>query len=309
MRIVDLGLNAPKRRITVMSYGASRGGKTRFAGSFPRPLFLSDNSEGGWETLRHMNRDDWYESDVPPKVWAMQKAEDMIKAVVDIDQICKGPSHTVNGKVYKPGDIQTVVIDSLTFYADSYLTSLERSVKDKRQVYQALNGHLREVMVRVHELPVNVIWICLEKAPDEDNPGTGGILVAGQTRDKAPARCDYWLYHRSFQRGQELAFEVRTKKYGVWPAGGRDEGALPDPLPETNYRSMAEALGLISGAGHYTAEEMAEKASAASASAQQNQPQAPAPVQSNPAPANGGPVQRSPQIVNRGPATGRPVNR
>lgn len=258
MREIDLDINAPKRRVTVMSYGGSRAGKTRFAATFPRPLFLSDNSEGGWETIRNMNPEARYEPDVVPRVWAMEKPEDMVKSIMAIEQICRGP-HAINGKQYKPGDIQTVVIDSLTFYGDSFLTHLERTQKDKRQVYQALNGHLREVMVRVHELPVNVIWICLEKAPDEENPQMGGILIPGQTKDKAPARCDYWFYHRSFQRGAELTFEVRTKKFGVWPAGGRDEGALPDPLPETNYRAMAEALGLINSTGAYSPAELAQK--------------------------------------------------
>lgn len=297
MREIDLDISAPKRRVTVMSYGASRAGKTRFAATFPRPLFLSDNSEGGWETIRNMNPDDRYEPDVVPRVWAMEKPEDMVKAVMNIDAMCRGPLK-LNGKTYKPGDVRTVVIDSLTFYGDSFLTHLTRTNKDMRLVYQTLNAHLREVMVRVHELPVNVVWICLEKAPDEENPTMGGILIPGQTKDKAPARCDYWFYHRSVQKGPNLEWEVRTKKFGVWPAGGRDEGALPDPLPSASYRVMAEALGLItSEAGAYSAAELAEQRAAdeeaEEAAVQTTPPPAtatgatrPAPVQVSAAPAH-----------------------
>jgi hypothetical protein len=299
MRVVNLDTNAPKRRITVLSYGASRAGKTRFAGSFPRPLFLSDNSEGGWETLRNMDQNAWYEPDVAPKVWALEKAEDMAQAVASIDKICRGETLTIGGVKYAPGDIQTVVVDSLTFYADSYLTALERAGgKDMRQIYQRLGQHLREVMVRVHELPVNVIWICLEKAPDEDNPSTGGVLVAGQTRDKAPARCDYWMYHRTFTKNPTIGpeYEVRTKKFGPWPAGGRDEGALPDPLPECNYRAVAEALGIIgSSAGKYSNEEMAARKAAEAEDDQQQQQQQNNRVVSTPAnngPAVVGPTRR-----------------
>lgn len=289
---------------------------TRFAGTWPRPLFLSDNSEGGWETLRNMDREAWYEPDVSPKVWAMEKAEDMGQAIATIDKICRGESQTVAGTTYKAGDIQTIVIDSLTFYADSYLTALERSgAKDMRQIYQRLGQHLREVMVRVHELPVNVVWICLEKAPDEDNPSTGGVLVAGQTRDKAPARCDYWLYHRSFTRNPQFGpeYEVRTKKFGPWPAGGRDEGALPDPLSrqaedgtlttDCTYRAVAEALGIIgSSAGKYTAEEMAAKEQEENGTNEAATPAPPAPPTqqrvpnrgASTPPANGGPAAAGP---------------
>lgn len=280
MREIDLTINAPKRRVTVMSYGASRAGKTRFAATFPRPLFLSDNSEGGWETIRNMNPEDWYEPDVTPRVWAMEKPEDIVKSIANVEGICRGPL-TVNGRHYKPGDIQTVVVDSLTFYSDTFLAHLTRTMKDMRQVYQSLGSHLREVMIRMHELPVNVVWICLEKGPPEDNPTQGaGPLIPGQTKDKAPPRCDYLFYHRSLQRGQDVAFEVHTKRFGVWPAGGRDEGALQDPLPDASYRAMAEGLGLITGTGAYSPAELAEKQAADAAADEAeiaNTPPTPAP--------------------------------
>jgi hypothetical protein len=68
------------------------------------------------------------------------------------------------------------------------------------------------------------------------------------------------FYHRSFQPpGQPLQWEIRTRKYQAYAAGGRDEGRLPDPLgyltvgsddkdifvPDCTYRTLAENLGIL----------------------------------------------------------------
>ena len=236
MERIDLSQPNPKRRITALSYGASRSGKTRFAGTWPRPLFLSDASEGGWETLRTMADEDLYEPGKRPDVWALHSARDMLQALdqLEID--------------VRAGKYRTIVVDSLTFYADSYFAALEQAQvagdkkRDPRQLYGDLASHLRYLMIRVHNLPCNVLWLCLDKPPTETTPG--GPLLAGQSADKAPARCDYYLYHRSTTVGQGLVFEVRTKRFGGYPAGGRDGGALPDPM-EPTFRSLEEALGLM----------------------------------------------------------------
>lgn len=251
MRVIDLS-QGNTRRITVLSYGSMRSGKTRFAATFPRPLFLADATESGWTTITNMEKSALFEPDRMPEVWAIDKATDMMQAIKDAED------------AIEKGKFQTIVVDSLTFYSDLYFNTLDALAQgrgDPRSLYQKLAQHLRDLRIKVHSLPVNVVWLCLCKEPGDDNP-IGGPMLSGQNAQKFAAGCDYVLYHRSHQRSPAapLTWEVRTRKYGNYQAGGRDEGRLPDPLgylttgddgsdlfvAECTYRTLAESLGLLS---------------------------------------------------------------
>jgi hypothetical protein len=251
MKVIDVSRPGKIQRITALSYGQSRAGKTRFAGSWPRPLFLSDATESGWTTLSNMDRNALFEEPRSPIVWAIEKAADMMQAVHDAEALVKR------------GEVHTVVIDSLTFYADLFFNTLDAAGgnrADGRQLYQKLGQHLKNLREQVHLLGSNVVWLALEKPPGEDTP-IGGPMLSGQNAAKFAAGCDYVFYHRSFQAqpNQPLQFEIRTRKFGQYQAGGRDEGRLPDPLgymqaveggndifiPDCTYRTLAEALGIL----------------------------------------------------------------
>jgi hypothetical protein len=241
MRVINIKNKTPDgatpipKRLTVLSYGESRAGKTRYAASFPRPLFLADATEGGWTTIESMDENVFWEPDVPPMVWAIETAQDMSKMIMDARPLIAA------------GKVQTIVLDSITFYGDLYLNhllSLTAAKGDQRQVYSLFANHLRDLRERLHGLGVNVVWLALAKAPDADTP-TGGPMITGQSGQKLPAACDYVFYHRSAPiPGQpgKIGWEVRTKRYGGYQAGGRDEGRLPDPLPDTTYRSLISCL-------------------------------------------------------------------
>lgn len=250
MRVIDVSKPGKLQRITALSYGASRSGKTRFAGSWPRPLFLADATESGWTTLSNMDRNVLFETNRSPIVWAIEKMPDMAKAVRDAEPLIKR------------GDVQTIVIDSLTFYSDlafNYFESIGGE-RDPRRLYQKLASHLKTLREEIHLLGCNVLWLCLAKDPGEEQP-VGGPMLSGQNAPKFAAGCDYLLYHRHFQNGGAgpLQWEIRTRKYTNYAAGGRDEGRLPDPLgyvttdlegkdqfiPDCTYRTLAEALGII----------------------------------------------------------------
>lgn len=175
----------------------------------------------------------WHESDVRPKVYAIEK-------VVDMAQV-------INTKVIPAiadGSIKTLVIDSLTFYADLFFAALlqmQGDKQDSRKAYGDLNNHLRDLRVKIHSLNINVLWLALAKNPDTENP-IGQPMIPGQQASKFPAGCDFIFYHRSFQDGKDLKFEIRTKRYGAFLAGGRDSGVLPDPIPDPTYRKLIELL-------------------------------------------------------------------
>lgn len=240
-----------RRRVTLCNYGASRSGKTQFAATFPRPLFLSDKSESGWETIRYMPEETFYEpnhktpSGMPCEVWPIAKAEEM--------GICLPKIQAVLSK--EPDRWGTLVIDSFTFYADSYFSALELNYRqamgskyDPRKTYGDLASHLRYIMIRIHEITetygVNVIWLALEKPPGEGGD-PGGILLAGQTALKTPARCDGLLYQRSYRSGNETVYEVHSQPFGVMPAGGRGFQNIPCPLTNVTYRDLEKFLGLV----------------------------------------------------------------
>jgi hypothetical protein len=195
MPVVPVDLTPGKRkRVTLCNYGPSRSGKTELAATFPRPLFLSDKMESGWETIRYMDKAKFYEpehktpSGGPCEVWPIAKAEEMLESIPAVQQILQK----------EPNRWATIVIDSFTFYADSYFASLELLNRkaagakyDPRRTFQDLGSHLRWVMIRVHEitepLGINVVWLALEKPPGESGD-PGGILLSGQSALKTPGR-------------------------------------------------------------------------------------------------------------------------
>lgn len=236
-QVIDVSGAASQPRSRFLSYGPSRTGKTAFAATFPRPLFLSDQSEGGWETIRHLDRARFYEPDKVPEVWAIPDAQSMFESLAEIRAMLAAD----------PTRYGTVVIDSLSFYADSYFAQLQASVgktTDSWKLYQNLADHIRVLMIQFHTLPVHVVWICLE-SPAGEGEQTGGISLPGQSARKAPARCDFWFYHRTFTErvGAAPIYEVRTRRFGQFPCGGRDGGILPDPITNPSYRDIEEGLG------------------------------------------------------------------
>lgn len=248
MRVIDVTKPEKLKRITALSYGHSRSGKTRFAGSWPRPLFLSDATESGWTTLVNMDKSILFEPDYPPIVWAIENALEMFESIGKAEALIK------------QGKVQTIVVDSLTFYSDLALNHLGRThnTRDPRRLYGLLAEWLKSLREQMHLLGCNVVWLCLAKDPGEDQP-IGGPMLSGQNAPKFSAGVDYLFYHRSFTQSNEpLRWELRTRKYMNYAAGGRDEGKLPDPLgyitindegqdvfvTDCTYRTLSESLGI-----------------------------------------------------------------
>jgi hypothetical protein len=240
MKRIDVSKPRGPKHLTAIVVGESRSGKTRFAGTWPRPIFLCDASEHGWTTLEYMNDADLYESGHRPDVVAIESPRDMATMLAEVrDRIAK-----------EPHSIGTVVIDSLTFYADAYFANLEveqPDVKDKRKLYGELHSHLRYVMIQFHKLAVNVLWLALPK--EGDGAALGGALIAGQTATKAPARCDLWLFlHKEEQRrgdDVDISYDLYTESFRGYKAGHRFGDRLPRKL-SPDYTSIESALGMRS---------------------------------------------------------------
>lgn len=229
MREIDLDKPSTIRR-TVLAYGSTRSGKTHWAATAPRPLFISDATESGWTTIQNMDRALWWEPQIKPQVMAIENVSDMTNA------FAKAQLLVASGKV------RSIVIDSLTFWADLYLAYLYNLITshDTRKIYGELGIHLRDLRVKWHGLPANVIWLCLPKEPDEENK-VGGPLIPGQQAAKFTAGVDNILYMRQDSPGE---FLVHTKKHAKYIAGGREGNHIvADPLPKATFRNYLDAIG------------------------------------------------------------------
>ena len=231
---------------TFLVYGDTRTGKTTWAGTFPRPLFLSDVTEKGFESLRD---DNWnneatprFEENVPPIVWGIETEADFVQCLEKAKPLITS------------GRVKSIWLDSISFYSDMVLNSiLMRQTKgpDMRKAYGDLGIHLRNVRIQAHALGVNFGWLALARHPEEDDP-VGRPLIPGQQADKFSAGCDFIFHFRldQPQPSQPANFNMYTKRFVVsngrhYVAGNRLGGRanlLPSPMRGT-YSSMMEALG------------------------------------------------------------------
>jgi hypothetical protein len=226
MEILDL--NEESHDQTFMLYGPSGAGKTELAATFPRPLFLSDGVERGWETIRHMPKEKFYDPNYTPQVIRIKALKDMREAVAQAKTD------------YAAKKFDTLVIDSLTFYGDLFLDA-NKEVTDKRSVYGALLTHIRSLMIEVHRIGCGVVWLALDKI--EDN-GIGGIAIAGQSAIKMPAACMY-VFHQGVTYGKgdtAPVYTTYTRAHGPFLCKTRDR-SVPPTIEDATYKKIAELSG------------------------------------------------------------------
>lgn len=230
---------------TFMIYGDTRTGKTTWAGTMPRPLFLSDISEKGYTSLDEENWNDAttprFEADIAPIVWGIEKQSDMAEAIDKATPLIKA------------GRICSIVIDSASFYADLYLNIIlmAQKTRDNRKAYDELGVHLRNVRIQLHGLGVNVAWLALSQSPDFDDEGKlrykGKPMIPGKQADKFMAGVDFILRATTERMNPNVppTFPFRTKEYASYIAGNRLGGrvnALPDPFTGT-YAKLMQTIG------------------------------------------------------------------
>lgn len=243
---------------TFLTYGDTRSGKTRFSATFPRPLFLADATERGWETIANMSDDAFFEPGVKPIVWGIKEMNDMSQALGSIG------STQVAGRIdplIASGRVKTIVISSITFYADLFLngTIANMTKYDPRAAYGALGNHLRDLRVKAHSKGVNVVWEALAKHPEPaqfDKEGqltqaatAGGPMIPGQQGDKFAAGVQaLWYFRKTYNNGEKNppTFEIRTQPYGKYVAGNRlgdRADSLPNPM-SGNYSDYLRLIGV-----------------------------------------------------------------
>lgn len=265
--------------LTVLSYGHTRSGKTRFAATWPNAVFISDATERGWDTIIHMPAEDFYHPGKRPIVLPVHNQQEMIEAIAIAEQWVKA------------GLIDTIVIDSITFYAESWLSHAMAKAKaagaklEGWDLYGPLLNHLTDLRKQVHGLLCNVVWLALAKDPDKKE--TGGPMLPGSSRLRFPPACNYVFYHRkyAYERdveggGKEIqqVYEAHNTTWEGYIAGGRDNGKLGDSLYYPRYREIAEKLGLRAFDPKTVPRELIDAAFAPAAAAATAKPATPTPA-------------------------------
>jgi len=232
----ELTLDAPSKlpRLSILNYGDTRSGKTTFSGSFPRTLVIADTTENGWKSALTMDHETYFEPDREPIVWGIDKMNDLVEMYGRMDPLIAS------------GKVCTVVFDAFTFYCDFFLAGIIRSQQkfDQRAAYGDLGRHLREVRVQLQQRGATVIYNCLAKHPNDDDP-KGRPLIPGGQQDKFSAGVDMLFYSRVDSINKQEVREIRTRQYMKYIAGHREginADRLPDPFSGT-YSDLVTCLG------------------------------------------------------------------
>lgn len=176
-------------RLKVLVHAPSGVGKTRFADTFPSPIFF--DFEQGTSSLGSQS------------------------PVIELEQFRQGGKF-VPGLVFEYLDwlatpdakaIETVVIDSLTELQEQFLGVVMPTKSDPRQAYGEWNTFVRTLMTKLRALPKHFVIICRTKMGDNFE-GTENMLlpqISPAAWTNVPALVDYGFY-------------MTKKKEGIGPA-------------------------------------------------------------------------------------------
>jgi hypothetical protein len=224
MRKFTVQPGAPPSVFHAVVGGGAGSGKTSFAATAPRPLFLADNVEKGYQIIETMNPDLFWNPKQPPEIWAIEKIQDSIQAVADLEKMA------ATGKF----PYGTVSFDPFSIYCDRFLTEMPQP-NDRRQLYGDLWTHIFVLIRRLHALPCNIFWLSHVKE--------GELQIPGQASEKLPAMCESrWLTEVVTERNKPPLWQLRTT-----PSTGGKFVSCRYNLPETllpSFKCIAAVLGL-----------------------------------------------------------------
>ena len=233
MREIALGTGQATQYIHMLVGGKISSGKTSFAATAPRPLFLGDPGEGGYETLEPPPHGKFdvqllWEPNVLPMVWAMEDMADYFKAVARLEEMAR------TGKL----PFSSVVFDSVSLYTQRVISELaEKNPKqDPRQNYGMLGDAITLLVKRIHALPMHVIWLC-HTDPDDQ------LLVSGKATHTAWANMGTKLLVRAEVNGKTINYQMHTRPFRLATWIGVRSYRLPDPMIPS-FKALAYFAGL-----------------------------------------------------------------
>jgi hypothetical protein len=222
--------------LRVVVGGITKSGKTHFASTWPKPLFIADAAEGGADTLKEMSKNQesrnlWWDPKTPPTV---HEIENMMEFPQEVTKL-------VNLAAQKKFPFQTVVVDSISIYAQRVLREKKRNDpgQDNRQRYGDLADALSAQIDRLHSLPCHVVWLC---HIDESMQ----LAVPGKASSVLWAYMGYlWMVHVEALMGKAPDYQLHIRPYlrATWIGGRRNKIEAPSPIIPS-FKVLAELLDL-----------------------------------------------------------------
>lgn len=197
-----------KRGLTGFVYGWPGTWKTTVLGQFPRALFLSIGAEGGDDALAFLPE---LYGRPAPIAYDITSTQMLLDRVRYIESDHKRITHPDTGEV----GIATVVVDSMTFYADLWVAELmglkdnmakatggkhAESITLTRRDWGNLGMHIRDIAMRLHNTGLNVWWTSLAREKYSDESKGDAVLesydpyVKGEAASKLPGMCKMILF-------------------------------------------------------------------------------------------------------------------
>jgi hypothetical protein len=226
----------PPKPLHAFVYGPLRTGKTQFASTFPKPVFLSIGTEGGDTTLQFVAQD--------TQIISIRSQKDMQEAIEYI---------RLYGSKF---GWQTIVVDSITYYSDLVVQELtQNGTKPMRQPdWGMLDLHLQKwLLPTLRLMPQHVVWIAIEQAQKGKDGEIRGIepMLYGKSASKLPGACDLILHSEVAQVRVEgklvPSYIMRTIPYDGATAGGRFGTAFASGQIPAHFAFIAQAIGKYIG--------------------------------------------------------------
>lgn len=195
--------------IKVLIYAESGAGKTPFAATAPKPVFI--DSDDGLLSVSHL------------KIPSLEITE-----FGDLDEAIK----KVKGKKYK--NFETVILDDFTEVIEWLLQDLEDELDDKWEVFGTIGKRGKKIIRKFKKIKKNVVIICKIHEIDDD----GEILRRPKVAGKLLPEALPFMFDEVFTLMKDKDDEtyVLTEKIGSkWYAKDRSRTLKKKEKPDLTY--------------------------------------------------------------------------
>lgn len=236
----DLGYydDIANQKLRVLVYGAMGAGKTQFAATFPKPLFI-DTDKGGM-TLRKQK----------VRFIPCYETKGIIKRVFDVLKAAE----TRTGGFAPDGalaDVETLVLDSMSVFSNSALCDYIMGVgKDPMQTKASFDeyGKLLNTQIELGKTlkrlssQYNIVVTSLVDVNKDEMTGAmyGGPLMVGQYRQLIGADFDEVYFASTEGNKDSIKHVIYTAKTGIYDAKTRL--ALPYRIEDPTAGVLFKAL-------------------------------------------------------------------
>lgn len=195
-------IRAKPRPWAALIHGEPKVGKTRFAGTAPKPVFVVPEHDRGTNSLIALNKEIKYTT--------VTSTKEMLLASRYISQNAK-----------KQG-WETVVCDPFTIYGRIALQEIEANFegRDRRQMFGAVHRHLVDLWNLLQGAGLNMIWVCHSRDVGRDDEEEMGKKVLsrepaliGTALQDIMATVDFILYMDTVEKGEGKEKKVISR---VW---------------------------------------------------------------------------------------------